>query len=469
MQDPPQDPQCMGREVAALLAAQRANLYRGLSLGLLPALEGLARAIGQQSAADLVDLVDRASELEIAARACAHSRALVDWGALEHLLLAAPLRQAAGYLATTAKLTRVFLAAAVRSVSESRRPDSDGAVAPADNAVPAVLLVGEQQVPLRVLRAMRAGSRHSSRLSSGRSSAAGGNSSGTSTAAANPQPGSQEQQQQLRRRVEVVSLLVATRLPTALLNWTIASEGDLLTTPAASEAAVALVLSVLEWVPVLVLAHLLALERGDAKAAAEWRSFIVVEVNPLLSIAKLVTGGSGKLKLSREQQLCLARAAGAMSAGLHADVVRNDGHQLLADVFGSCLSAGVQAAAGACHGMPWDLGEPGAAARAEVLAALRAGGGSSSSSGSGRQEQDVRGSWITPVAVEDVALLLPPAEVRRRLRLCANVGCVELQGAAEACVRLAVACPGCGAVRYCSSQCAGQRSGCVDRPGITCC
>eukprot|EP00198_Chlamydomonas_reinhardtii_P003999 XP_001693335.1 predicted protein [Chlamydomonas reinhardtii] len=207
---------------AALLAAQRASLYRGLSLGLLPALEALVRAIGRECLSQRLVRPGGGKTLP----RLAMPGVFPEWAAVEHLLLAAPVHQAAGYLVSAAKLTRSLMTSAFSS--RSKLVHQDFAAVTAEASASAV-----------------------------------------------------DYAMQLR-----------------------AAESDVfLTAPRSVDLAVGLAMCVLDWVPVLVTARQLALERGDTKAAEEWRSFILMDIQPLAAV----------------EGPRMARAAEALWAGLPAD------------------------------------------------------------------------------------------------------------------------------------------------------
>ena len=452
---------------AALLAAQRASLYRGLSLGLLPALEALVRAIGRECLSQRLVRPGGGKTLP----RLAMPGVFPEWAAVEHLLLAAPVHQAAGYLVSAAKLTRSLMTSAFSS--RSKLVHQDFAAVTAEASASAVDYAMQLRVPLSVLCVMRAGCSSSSSSSSGGCGAAGGVHSGSAAssrrnstssastsaaaaAAALPQQHQHEhlqQQHQQQRRVELVSLLVASWLPMSTTNWLEAAESDVfLTAPRSVDLAVGLAMCVLDWVPVLVTARQLALERGDTKAAEEWRSFILMDIQPVRSMAAAVT--ARRRQLAAVEGPRMARAAEALWAGLPADCapLRNGNAEW--DLVQQHLPLATRVRLERLR----DQGEAGEAARAVVLAALRAGSSSSGGVEEGRGDREGAAcAWREPVVAEDAALLLSPAEVRRRLGLCAHRGCRDLRGGSEACVRLTVACPGCGTLRYCSTECGARR------------
>ncbi|KAG2450270.1 hypothetical protein HYH02_004781 [Chlamydomonas schloesseri] len=413
---------------AALVAAQRASLYRGLSLGLLPALEALARSIGRQCSSLAGSRGGAVLDAPIA---------FVEWSRVEHMVLeAAPRRQAAAFIASAAKLTRAVMASAYRQVRAA------GGRSAHDVTAAGAAYVSKQRVPLSVLRSMRAGSTGCGR---DRGCAAAGDSGSTSEpAAAEP------------RRVELVSLLASTWLATAADNWAIALNSNSGSGGAVDAAVMPLALSVLEWVPVLVLAHTLALERGDAQAAKEWASFILYDLMPFQSINFVVT----TRELSSAEQACVLRAAEALWAALTKDAVERNSGRICRGLLKrtGCWQGGL----GRLEQL-WATGEAATAARAAVLAELRAGGG-----GNGSAPEPPA---AVAAAVEDVALLLTPSEVRRRLGLCANRGCPNLVGDSEAGLELPVACQVCGAAgRYCGGEdCCVVLEGPKKEPYPACC
>ncbi|KAG2450282.1 hypothetical protein HYH02_004791 [Chlamydomonas schloesseri] len=349
--------------------------------------------------------------------------AAVSASGVEHMVLeAAPRRQAAAFIVSAAKLTRAMMASAGKQVGAA------GGRSAHDIAAAGAAYVSKQRVPLSVLRSMRAGSTGCGR---DRGCAAAGDSGGTSEPAAS-EP----------HRVELVSLLASTWLATAADNWAIALNSNSGSGGAVGAAVMPLALSVLEWVPALVLAHTHALERGDAQAAKEMASFILYDLMPFQSINFVAT----TRELSSIEKACVLRAAEALWAALITNdaVERNSGR----------ICQGLLKRTGCWQGglgrleQLWATGEAATAARAAVLAELRAGGG-----GNGSAPESPAAVAAAAAAVEDVALLLTPSEVRRRLGLCANRGCPNLVGDSEAGQELPVACQVCGAAgRYCGGE-----------------
>ena len=433
---------------AAMVNAQRANLCRGLSLGLLPALEALARAAarGQPTVEQLV-----AGGLTPPPPVFAILAGLTHWEMIEHVLLAAPLQQVVPFVVSASKLGR-------RLVVVMTRPIKHGSKAHRKAALLALRATSAQVPPLEFLMCLGEASDDGSSCGGGDGTdlfgGAGRCADSSAPAAAQQwraqQPGARKREQ----RAELVSLLLASWLPGGT-SQAILAMGQALQSRGGEPADICTDTStaVLEWVPVLVLAHLLALERGDTKAVTEWKAFIVVDLN----IIGLLTCSYRPGDLREHEERAVACAALAVSAAFP-DVMRGqEGQRLRANLKRQLPQPVCQWLA-----RVWEAGEAGAGACVEVLVGLRR------SAGHWEEPVGAPVKWDVPPP-DDVALLPTPAEVRRRLGLCASGDCVEVVGDSEADVRLTVVCRGCRQARYCSERCASKHRETYSRRGFTAC
>ncbi|KAG2450292.1 hypothetical protein HYH02_004799 [Chlamydomonas schloesseri] len=449
------DEQWLSGAAAALVAAKRAGLYRGLSLGLLPSLEALLRGIARECAA-VEDWGDAASlqAISLVNAVLAH---LLDLDAVEHMVLeAAPRRQAAAFIVSAAKASCAATRAVINTFwGEVRRACQPGkGKAYVKSSAPARLgPCAELNVPLRLLGTLRA----AGTLCGGSSGSGSGNQAAAAGMEEEQQEQQQQQQQRWRRRpgrAELVSLLAATWLPALAGNVRAALElkagADPLTAERTAPMLAALVLPHLRWVPALAMTMAEAGRRGEWQTALEWHLLLVTDAPLLIAV---ISTAHGVLPPGSEEEGVVVTAAQALWA-VHPTCMSTCPQQTALTGSLALVGPGPLAA-------PWAPAEEAAAGRTAVLAALRAGHGWEPPPESPESEDGSSGSggaaaapyWEAPPA-EHLDLLLAPSMARSRLGLCERAGCRNLRGDSES----GVARPhGARGMWVCSQACAAEQ------------
>ena len=397
-----------------IAAMHQASLRRGLQLGLVPALEAMARQLARTP--------HPGGSTVTAAVLGAASR----WDYLEQLLWQAPLEEAAALIVTLAKVAAKQFSHAM-SVAASAKGTWSTTGLDATKAV----LAGAADLQLQASE---------DAIASMMGVGAPADGSGGAGAEGEAPQG---QHRNIGHRAGLLSLGLASWLPAARHMLDCLDEIALakLVTLAFTHGWTGLIASIrdllctaLDWVPVLVQAGLLAELQGDALMAASWNAFVLRGMGPAQLMRKCATLCQlGVIVRGGPQERMVVRSAEVLAAVYPQELKQvslPDWWQL----------AGSEAAAAS-----------GAAATPDVLERLMCSPMTAGNMPAG-----------------SLTALLPPALVRNRAGVCANLGCGCIRGPSDRDVPLTVVCSGCRVSRYCSQHCLEQHASDYDHTPEVC-